>query len=113
MVYFCASSRSEVFQKNHSELGVGRRQFITQVTWTAKGEGLVGIQPYHFYCLDLFSRLQLAHKWKINGETLDLKVYLYWPDFFSPTTLKWFPQSLEEGGTLGNKRTLSRIASSS
>ena len=38
---------------------------------TAKGEGLVW--PYHFYCWDLFSRLQMAHKCKINGTTLTLR----------------------------------------
>ena len=59
------------------------------------GEGLAGLQPYHFYCWDLFFqgsrwRANASHKWR----NTNLNVCLYWPDFFCPTTLKWSPRSL-------------------
>ena len=37
---------------------------------------------------------KMARKCKVKWRNTDLNVSLYWPDFFSTTTLKWSPQSM-------------------
>ena len=36
----------------------------------------------------------MVRKCMINDETVTPSTYLFWPDFFSPTTLKSFPRDL-------------------
>ena len=42
----------------------------------------------------------MLRKCMINDETVTPSTYLFWPDFFSPTTLKSFPRDLFFGCTL-------------
>ena len=57
---------------------------------TAEGEGLVGLQPYHFfawvedgYVIFIGVENMMARKCMINGGTVTPNVCLSWPDFLA------------------------------
>ena len=52
---------------------------------TEEGEGLVRYSPtmYHFYCLDLFSRVPDGVQMQVEWRNTDTDVCLYWPDFLA------------------------------
>ena len=52
----------------------------------------------------------MVRKCMINDETVTPITYLFWPDFFIPTTLKSFPRHLFFGCTLQRDSSWGRIA---
>lgn len=52
----------------------------------------------------------MVRKCMINDETVTPITYLFWPDFFIPTTLKSFPRDLFFGCTLKLDSSWGRIA---
>ena len=59
---------------------------LADVAGTAEGEGPIGLQPYHFYCWNLFSRPPNEAEMQDKWHDPDLNVSLSWPDSFVPTT---------------------------
>jgi hypothetical protein len=63
MVYFCAFARSEIFQKNARELGVGRGQFHSGVNGLKANTTILGFRVIQWFSKGTTLFVSIDDRW--------------------------------------------------